>query len=256
MGHARGRWRPQLRRDVVAQGVDRTGHAVAPKGNALHSQGGLDPRQASQDRGWVLITQVPNAKRFATQGPQSTRKSHLEPLTRHLAQRINVGARRHGHGEYLGRQIHAFERPMRRLPDRGRAGEIHGKEVFLVRIDVPGLGAGRASKEQSHRGRNKTRGCGMLRGLMALLLMVPLMALGNDIAIANNAMMGITILTNEPCTYNKGIFAAYAYKQNKEYVYACWKLDGDNVIFSDSYPVLPSIPVKNFIKPPKLNDPR
>jgi len=95
-----------------------------------------------------------------------------------------------------------------------------------------------------------------MKKLIFILLLLPLQSYGVDIAIAPNGMMGMTVLTNEACTSNKDLYAAYAYNQNKTYVYACWKLDGDNVIFSDSYPVLPSIPVKNFIKPPKLNDPR
>ena len=95
-----------------------------------------------------------------------------------------------------------------------------------------------------------------MKKLLLGLLLWPLMALGDNIAIADNTMMGVTVLTNEPCTYNKGIFAAYAYKQNKTYVYACWKLDGEDVVFSNSFPQLIKIPVKQFIKPPKLNDPR
>ncbi len=95
-----------------------------------------------------------------------------------------------------------------------------------------------------------------MKKLLLGLLVWPLMALGNEIAIANNTMMGITVLTNDPCSHNKSLYAAYAYRQNKTYTYACWKIDANNIIFLDAYPALPSIPVKKFIKPPKTNDPR
>lgn len=87
------------------------------------------------------------------------------------------------------------------------------------------------------------------------MIFLPLNTQSKDIAIAPNGMIGVTVLTNELCTYNKTLLAAYAYNQNKTIVYACWKLDGENVVFSNSYPQLIKIPVKQFIEAPKLNDP-
>ena len=75
-------------------------------------------------------------------------------------------------------------------------------------------------------------------------------------------MVGFYFLKNilgslfEPCTSNKDLYAAYAYNQNKTIVYACWKIDGEDIVFLNSFPQLIKIPVKQFIKPPKLNDPR
>jgi hypothetical protein len=94
-----------------------------------------------------------------------------------------------------------------------------------------------------------------MKKLLLALAFLPMMAQSKHIAIAPSGMMGMTVLTNEPCTYNKTLLAAYAYNQNKTIIYACWKLDGENVVFSNSYPQLIKIPVKQFIEAPKLNDP-
>ena len=96
----------------------------------------------------------------------------------------------------------------------------------------------------------------MMKRLIFTLLLFPLQSYAVDIAIAPNGMMGMTVLTNEPCTSNKDLYAAYAYNQNKTIVYACWKIDGEDIVFLNSFPQLIKIPVKQFIKPPKTNDPR
>lgn len=92
----------------------------------------------------------------------------------------------------------------------------------------------------------------LMKKLLIALAFFPLMAQSKDIAIAPNGMMGMTVLTDEPCTHNKTLLAAYAYNQNKTIVYACWKLDGESVVFSDSYPQLIKIPVKQFIETLKI----
>ena len=92
---------------------------------------------------------------------------------------------------------------------------------------------------------------GLIKKLLAAMAFLPLVAQAKDIAIALNGMMGITVLTNEPCTYDKKLLAAYAHMQNKQVIYACWRLDGQDVIFSGSYPQLLKLPVKQFIETPK-----
>ena len=72
---------------------------------------------------------------------------------------------------------------------------------------------------------------GLIKKLLGVMVFLPLIAQAKDIAIAPNGMMGVTVLTNEPCTYDKKLLAAYAHMQNKQVIYACWRLDGEDVIF-------------------------
>jgi hypothetical protein len=91
----------------------------------------------------------------------------------------------------------------------------------------------------------------LMKKLLIPLLFLPLLVQAKDIAIAPNGMMGMTVLTNEPCDHNKNIYAAYAYNPNKVVIYACWKVVGSDVVFSHTPRPLTDIPVKHFIKPPE-----
>lgn len=90
-----------------------------------------------------------------------------------------------------------------------------------------------------------------MKKLLIPLLFLPFMVQAKDIAIAPNGMMGMTVLTNEPCDHNKNTYAAYAYNPNKVVIYACWKVVGSDVVFSHAPIPMTNIPVKQFIKPPE-----
>jgi len=90
-----------------------------------------------------------------------------------------------------------------------------------------------------------------MRKLLIPLLFMPFLVQAKDIAIAPNGMMGITVLTNEACTQDKNQYGAYAYQQNQKIIYACWRVEGEAVVFSHSFPKLPNISIKQLIKPPQ-----
>mgnify|MGYP003352578475 FL=1 len=90
-----------------------------------------------------------------------------------------------------------------------------------------------------------------MKKLIIPLLLLPILAQAKDIAIAPNGMMGMTVLTDESCNLDKKLLAAYAYQQNQKIIYACWRVDGESVVFSHSFPQLPNILIKQFIKPPQ-----
>lgn len=90
-----------------------------------------------------------------------------------------------------------------------------------------------------------------MKKLLIPLLFLPFMVQAKDIAIAPNGMMGMTVLTNEVCQYDKSIFAAYAYNPNNVIIYACWKVVDSDVVFSHTPRPLVNLPVKQFIKPPE-----
>lgn len=90
-----------------------------------------------------------------------------------------------------------------------------------------------------------------MKKLIIPLLFIPFLAQAKDIAIASNGMMGMTVLTNEPCDHDKSLYAAYAYNPNKIIIYACWRVVGSDVVFSHTPRPLVNLPVKQFIKPPE-----
>lgn len=73
-----------------------------------------------------------------------------------------------------------------------------------------------------------------------------------DIAITEHEPNWITVLTNEVCSYDSNLSVAYIYKPNRDILYSCWKIVGNNVKFEYSVKAMPLIPVNQFIKAPDV----
>jgi hypothetical protein len=85
-----------------------------------------------------------------------------------------------------------------------------------------------------------------MRKLLFALLLVTGAAQAEMYAVAPNQIGGHTVLSQKACPSNPKWKSAYAFSRNKDVAFACWYLEGNNVIFVTQSGTIRSMKLDSF----------